>query len=120
VEGLLRPPAVRFARQGPWPPACALRKPEAGRVSPSPIQSILGPSGTGTRGHTKKAGERNQEEIRVKGTRWTVTINRAIIVDADIATVKDLEALARRTKAPLGVLGHGGRVEVHNLRVKDL
>jgi hypothetical protein len=72
------------------------------------------------RGHTKKAGEWNTEEITVKGTRWTVTVNGAVIVDADIATVKGLEGVAKRTKAPLGFLGHGSRVEFRNLRVKEL
>jgi hypothetical protein len=71
------------------------------------------------RGHTKKAGEWNAEEITVKGTRWTITVNGVVIVDADIATVKGLEAVAKRTKGPLGFLGHNSRVEFRNLRVKE-
>jgi hypothetical protein len=42
-----------------------------------------------------------------------------VIVDADIATVKGLEAVAKRTKGPLGFLGHSSRVEFRNLRVKE-
>jgi hypothetical protein len=72
------------------------------------------------RGHTKKAGEWNAQEITVKGTRWTVTVNDVVIVDADIATVQGLEAVAKRTKGPLGFLGHSSRVEFRNLRVKEL
>jgi hypothetical protein len=72
------------------------------------------------RGHTKKAGEWNAQEIRVKGSQWTVTLNGAVIVDVDIATVKGLEAVAQRTKGPLGFLGHSSRVEFRKLRVKEL
>lgn len=72
------------------------------------------------RGHTKKAGEWNSEEIVVKGTQWKVTVNGVVVVDADIAKVEGLEAVAKRTKAPLGFLGHGSRVEFRNLRIKEL
>ncbi|MBI2804320.1 MAG: DUF1080 domain-containing protein [Planctomycetes bacterium] len=72
------------------------------------------------RGSTKKAGEWNSQEIHVKGTQWKVTVNGVVIVDADISKVKGLEAVAKRTKAPLGFLGHGTRVEFRNLRIKKL
>lgn len=72
------------------------------------------------RGHTKKAGEWNTQEIMVKGTQWKVTVNGAVVVDADIAKVEGLESVAKRARAPLGFLGHGSRVEFRNLRVKEL
>lgn len=72
------------------------------------------------RGHTKPAGEWNSEEIRCEGTRWKVTVNGVVVVDADIAKVKGLEDVAKRTKGPLGFLGHGTSVEFRNLRVKKL
>lgn len=72
------------------------------------------------RGATKPAGEWNSEEIKVKGTQWTVTVNGQVVVDCDISTVEGLEAVAKRTKAPIGFLGHGSRVEFRNLRVKEL
>lgn len=72
------------------------------------------------RGSTKKAGEWNTEEIQVKGTQWTVTVNGMVIVDADISKVEGLEAPAKLKKAPLGFRGHGTRVEFRNLRVKEL
>jgi hypothetical protein len=72
------------------------------------------------RGHTKKAGEWNTQEIKVKGTQWTVTVNGVVIVDEDIAKVKGLEDVAKRTKGPLGLMSHGTRVEFRNLRIKDL
>lgn len=72
------------------------------------------------RGHTKPAGQWNTEEIRCQGSHWKVTVNDVVIVDVDLATVPGAEALARRTKGPLGFLGHGSRVEFRNLRVKPL
>lgn len=73
-----------------------------------------------TRGATKPAGEWNTEEIMCKGSQWKVTVNGTVIVDVDLATVAGLEALARRTRGPLGFLGHGTRVEFRNLRLKEL
>ncbi|MDD4269635.1 MAG: DUF1080 domain-containing protein [Pirellulaceae bacterium] len=70
------------------------------------------------RGHTRPAGEWNSEEISCQGSRWKVTVNGAVVVDVDLATVAGAESLARRTKGPLGFLGHGARVEFRNLRVK--
>lgn len=72
------------------------------------------------RGHTKPAGEWNSEEIRCEGSHWKVTVNGVVVVDADIAKVKGLEEVAKRTKGRLGFLGHGTRVEFRNLRVKKL
>jgi Domain of Unknown Function (DUF1080) len=72
------------------------------------------------RGSTKPAGEWNSEEIHVKGNQWKVTVNGMVIVDADISTVKGLEEEAKRTKAPIGFLGHGSLVEFRNLRIKEL
>lgn len=72
------------------------------------------------RGHTKKAGEWNTEEITVKGSHWTVKVNGVVIVDADISKVKGLEAVAKRTSGPIGFRGHGAYLEFRNLRVKEL
>lgn len=72
------------------------------------------------RGSTKPAGEWNSQEIQVKGTQWKVTVNGQVIVDADISKVEGLEAVAKKTKAPIGFLGHGTHVEFRNLRIKEL
>ena len=72
------------------------------------------------RGSTKPAGEWNSEEIVIKGTQWKVTVNGMVIVDADVSKVEGLEAVAKRTKAPIGFLGHASLVEFRNLRVKEL
>lgn len=72
------------------------------------------------RGSTKPAGEWNSEEIAVKGSHWKVTVNGKVIVDVDLTTVPELDALAKRKTGPLGFLGHGSRVEFRNLRLKEL
>ncbi|MDD4870587.1 MAG: DUF1080 domain-containing protein [Kiritimatiellae bacterium] len=72
------------------------------------------------RGATKPAGEWNTEEIFIQGSRWKVIVNGQVIVDVDLATMPEFSELAKRTKGPLGFLGHGARVEFRNLRVKEL
>jgi len=72
------------------------------------------------RGHTKPPGQWNTEEIRCQGSHWRVTVNDVVIVDVDLTTVPGQEALAKRTRGPLGFRGHGTRVEFRNLRVKEL
>ena len=67
-----------------------------------------------------KAGEWNTQEIKVKGSQWTITVNGVVVVDQDIAKVEGLEAVAKRTKGPLGLMSHGTRVEFRNMRVKEL
>jgi len=72
------------------------------------------------RGATKPAGEWNTEEVEIKGTQWKVTINGKVTLESDISKVPGLEGVAKRTKASIGFLGHGCRVEFRNLRVKEL
>jgi hypothetical protein len=72
------------------------------------------------RGHTKPPGQWNFEEITVRGSRWKVAVNGTTIVDVDLASVPEAEALAKRTKGPLGLKGHSSRVEFRNLRIKEL
>jgi hypothetical protein len=43
-----------------------------------------------------------------------------VIVDADISKVKGLAEVAKRSKAPIGLLGYRSRVEFRNLRIKEL
>ncbi len=76
-------------------------------------------------GYLKKAGEWNEEEIVVNGRKIKVTLNGAVINDADLDTVKDPEVLQKhpglqRTTGRIGLLGHDSLVEFRNLRVKVL
>lgn len=72
------------------------------------------------RGATKPAGEWNTQEIMVQGSRWKVTVNGTVIVDVDLATLPETKDLAKRSRGPLGFLGHGAHLEFRNLRVKGL
>jgi hypothetical protein len=76
-------------------------------------------------GHLKPVGQWNREEITARGRRITVKLNGAVIVDADLDSVKDPEILKKhpglaRTSGHIGFLGHDTRVEFRNIRVKEL
>jgi hypothetical protein len=73
----------------------------------------------------KPAGEWNAEEIRVDGSKVTVTLNGKVISAADLSSVTDPAVLKKhpgllRKTGYVGFLGHGTRVEFRNLRVKEL
>jgi hypothetical protein len=77
------------------------------------------------RGSQKPVGEWNSQEIEAKGTRIKVTLNGAVILDTDLADLKDPALLRRHpgiknTKGHVGFLGHGARVEFRNMRIKEL
>lgn len=77
------------------------------------------------RGSQKPVGQWNTEEIRVQGTKIRVTVNDQVILDEDLATVKDPAVLKKHpglhNKAGhIGFLGHGADVEFRNIRVKEL
>jgi hypothetical protein len=78
-------------------------------------------------GHLKPVGEWNEEEITCKGSRVTVKLNGAVIVDADLAKAAEAGTLdgrphpgLKRTKGHIGLLGHGSPVAFRNMRVKEL
>ena len=77
------------------------------------------------RGHLKPVGEWNSEEISAIGRQIKVTLNGAVIVDANLDDVKDPKVLRfhsglKRKSGHIGFLGHQSRVEFRNLRIKDL
>lgn len=76
-------------------------------------------------GHLKPAGEWNTEEIRADGRHIKVTLNGAVIVDANLDTITDPEVLKRhpglaRATGHIGLLGHTAKVEFRSLRIKRL
>lgn len=76
-------------------------------------------------GFLKPAGEWNTEEISANGRRIRVTLNGAIILDADLDIVREPAVLAKhpglsRTSGHIGLLGHESLVEFRNLRIKTL
>lgn len=81
------------------------------------------------RGHLKPVGEWNSEEILCQDRHIRVTLNGAVIVDADLSDLDDLgdkgidgyEHPGRyRTSGHLGFMGHRTRVEFRDLRIKEL
>ncbi|MCC7010821.1 MAG: DUF1080 domain-containing protein [Acidobacteria bacterium] len=76
-------------------------------------------------GFLKPAGEWNSEEIRADGRRIRVTLNGAIVVDADLDIVREPAVLAKhpglaRRAGHIGLLGHDSLVEFRNLRIRPL
>ena len=76
-------------------------------------------------GYLRPTGEWNQEEITANGQRITVKLNGTVILDANLADVKDPEVLRRhpglsRTTGHIGLLGHNTRLEFRRLRIKVL
>ncbi|MCX6867055.1 MAG: DUF1080 domain-containing protein, partial [Verrucomicrobia bacterium] len=82
------------------------------------------------RGHQQPVGEWNVEEISAIGSRIKVTLNGVVIVDVDLAGIKQLPEpdMHDLTKHPgmhnksgrIGFLGHGDLVYFRNLSVRDL
>ena len=77
------------------------------------------------RGHLRPVGEWNEQEIVARGSRITVKLNGHVIVDADLADVKDEAKLKKHPglankSGHIGFLGHGTPVEFRNIRVKEL
>ena len=79
------------------------------------------------RGHLRPAGSWNSEEVICRGRRVQVLLNGATIVDVDLdqaSTPKTLDGKdhpgLKRAKGHIAFLGHGHRVELRNLRVREL
>ena len=70
-------------------------------------------------GHLKPAGEWNAQEILCQGRRVRVTLNGAVVVDADMAKVAGGKR-GRRSKGYIGFCAHHDRIEFRNLRIKEL
>jgi len=76
----------------------------------------------------KPVGEWNSEEVVVDGRRIKVTLNGTVIVDADLDGIdtptKTIDGVAHpglaRPKGHIGFLGHGDRIDVRNIRIKEL
>ena len=79
------------------------------------------------RGHLKKVGEWNSQEIIAKGSHIQVILNGVTILDANIEKAategtidgKDHQGL-RRQSGHIGFLGHGDKVSFRNLRIREL
>ncbi len=77
------------------------------------------------RGHLKPTGQWNSQEICCKGSQVKITLNGAVIVDADLSKIdKPLDGQKHpglhNEKGYIGFLGHGDPVEFRNIRIKEL
>ena len=79
------------------------------------------------KGYQKPVGEWNYQEVKVQGTRITITLNGTVIVDGDIAGPRDNGTMdhkdhpgLKNTKGHIGFLGHGSELKFRNIRIKDL
>jgi hypothetical protein len=79
------------------------------------------------RGSQKPVGEWNEQEVTVKGRHIKVVLNGATIVDANLDEASKDGTLdgaehpgLQRTKGHIGFLGHGDRIEVRKIRIKEL
>jgi hypothetical protein len=78
------------------------------------------------RGHLKPVGQWNAQEVLCDGSRIKVTLNGAVIADADLEQLGPTTMDGRdhpgrkRKKGFVGFIGHGTRVEFRNIRIKEL
>lgn len=77
------------------------------------------------RGYQRPVGEWNFEEVTVKGSRIKVELNGTVIVDGDVATVKEHMANSPhpgkdRTKGFFGFAGHNDPVAFRKVQLKPL
>lgn len=96
-----------------------------GKIKPSQHHGSVYDVFAATKDTLKPAGEWNEEEIWIKGSKIKVTLNKSVILEADLASVTDPAVLKKHpglknTKGHIGLLGHGTLVEFRNLRVKEL
>lgn len=96
-----------------------------GKIKPSQHHGSVYDVFAATKDTLKPAGEWNEEEIWIKGSKIKVTLNKSVILEADLASVTDPAVLKKHpglknTTGHIGLLGHGTLVEFRNLRVKEL
>ncbi len=77
------------------------------------------------RGYLRPTGEWNYEEVTVKGSRITVELNGSVILDADVARVKEFldgrdHPGLTRTTGCFGFAGHDDPVEFRRVAIKTL
>ena len=77
------------------------------------------------RGYLRPVGEWNFQEVTVKGSKITVELNGAVILDTDLSKVNEFMAKSPhpgkdRSSGFFGFAGHGDAVEFRNVSIKSL
>jgi hypothetical protein len=96
-----------------------------GRIKPEQHHGSIYDVFPARTGYLRPAGEWNEEEVTAQGSRIQIKLNGVIIMNADLADVKEEAVLKKhpgllRKSGHIGFLGHGTRVEFRNIRVKAL
>ncbi len=78
-----------------------------------------------TTGFQRPVGEWNYQEVTVQGSRIRVELNGFVILDTDLANVKEFMANTPhpgkdRARGHFGFAGHNDPVEFRNIRIKEL
>ncbi len=75
----------------------------------------------------KPIGEWNYEEVKIVGSKITITLNGTEIVNGDIAGPRDNGTLDKKdhpglknSKGYIGFLGHGSELKFRNIRIKEI
>src|SRR5258708_12924020 len=95
-----------------------------GKLKPAQYHGSIYDVVPAKQGFKKPTGEWNSEEITAKGRLVTVVLNGTIIGDANLDSVRDPAVLKKhpglaRASGPIGLLGHGTRVEFRNFRIRE-
>ena len=77
------------------------------------------------RGYQRPVGDWNYQEVTVKGSTIKVEVNGSVILDCDLAEVKEFMGGKPHpgmglTKGTFGFAGHGDAVEFRKIAVKKL
>lgn len=79
------------------------------------------------RGHLNPVGTWNKQEVYVKDNHIKITLNGTVILEGNFLEASKNGTLdkkehpgLKRTKGHIGFLGHGSKLELRNIRIKDL
>jgi hypothetical protein len=75
------------------------------------------------RGHSRKAGEWNELRIEARGSKVRVTLNQAVVVETDLATLSPVPAKHRgpaRTSGFLGLQSHESPASFREIEIREL
>jgi len=79
------------------------------------------------KGFLKPVGDWNEQEVVVKGSRITITLNGTVILDGDIKEASRNGTMdgrehpgLKKEKGYIGFLGHGSELKFRKIRIKDL
>ncbi len=95
------------------------------KLDPRQVHGSVYGIAAATTGFQRPAGQWNFQEVTVKGSKIRVELNGALILDADVANVKEFMANSPhpgkdRPSGHFGFAGHNDPVSFRNVRIKKL